>query len=405
MRHTTILQRAKALLLALALGLSAQAATAQNPFATAIKVNNSAITNWEIDQRILLLELFRTPGDLQEIATEGLIDDRVRQELFARIGLSLSEQGLQTALTEFAGRANLGLEEFTAVLAQNGVAPETFRDYVAVNVTWRDYVRLTYADQAVISDAEVDRALSEARDTSDGIEILLSEIIIPAPPPQAAEAMARAESIARLTSTDAFSAAAREVSALPSRDNGGRLDWIPLNNMPAPLRPILLALEPGEVTAPLQIPNGVALFQLRGVREVPQPLPPAATLDYAAFYVTGGAAELARIDALVDTCDDLYGVAQGLPPELLERQEAAPSALPQDIALELAKLDPNEVSTALTRNNGQTRVFLMLCQRIPEPAAEVDREALRNELRSRRLAGYADSLLADLRAAAVITLE
>jgi len=258
-----------------------------------------------------------------------------------------------------------------------------------------------------VSEAEVDQALGQAGGTS-GLEILLSEIIIPAPPPQAQQAIATAERIAQLTSTSAFEAEARRVSALPSRTRGGRLDWLPITNYPAGLRGLLLDLAPGEVTAPIPITNGVALFQMRGVREVAQAAAESAAIEYAAFYIAGGLSErglreAARIDANVDTCDDLYGIAHGLPEEQLERDVLPTADIPQDVAIELAKLDPGETSYVLTRANGETLVFLMLCGRTPVLGEGQDREAIRGQLRSQRLTSYADALLADLTAAANIT--
>ncbi len=386
------------------LSLPGLAAAQFNP---AIQVNDSVISEFEINQRVAMLRVFNTPGNLEELAREQLIEDRLKTQALDNAGLRITDEGLLAAMTEFAGRANLELDQFLAVLAQNGVAEETLRDFVRINVSWRDYIRSRYGDRAQITDAEIDQALGQGG-SSAGIEVLLSEIIIPAPPPQAAQARATADRIAQLTSTAAFEAEARRVSALPSRARGGRLDWLPITNYPPALRGLLLNLAPGEVTAPIPITNGVALFQMRGVREVPQPRPEAAAIEYAALYIAGGLSEqglreAARVDAQVDTCDDLYGVARGLPEEQLERDALPPSEIPQDVAMELAKLDPGETSYTLTRANGETLVFLMLCGRTPSLSEGQDRETIRNQLRSQRLNTYADGLLEDLRAAARIT--
>ena len=260
-----------------------------------------------------------------------------------------------------------------------------------------------------MSESEIDQALGQSGSASV-IEVLLSEIIIPAPPPQAAAARATADRISALTSTAAFEAEARRVSALPSRTRGGRLDWVPITNFPPALRPLLLDLAPGEVTAPIPIPNGIALFQGRGLREVSGTATEPAAIEYAAYYIAGGLTEPAlreasRIADRVDTCDDLYGIARGQAPEVLERDTLPPSEIPQDVAMELAKLDPGEVSYVLTRADGQTLVFLMLCGRTPALDAEVDREGVANQLRAQRLQGYADALIAELRAAATITFN
>jgi len=90
----------------------------------------------------------------------------------------------------------------------------------------------------------------------------------------------------------------------------------------------------------------------------------------------------------------------------MEREILPARSIPQDIAIELAKLDPDEISTSLRTDDGDTLIFLMLCARLSEPSAlEEDRVAVGNELRSARLSGYADALLANLRASATITIE
>lgn len=392
------------LLMTLFLALTSGPATAQ--FSPSIQVGDKVVTGFELDQRRRMLELFRTPGDLNALAREQLIEDRLKQTALDRVGLAITPEALNRELEAFAGRANLEYAQFVALLGQNGVEESTLRDFVRIGISWRDYIRSRYSAQAQISDAEIDRALGGANG-ADGIEVLLSEIIIPAPPPQAARANAIANQIARTTSQSTFEAAARQYSALPSKRSGGRLGWLPISNYPPQLRSLLLGLSVGEVTAPINIPNGVALFQMRAIREVATARPVPAAIDYAAFYLPGGrsAAGLqaaANLRARVDTCDDLYGAAQGLPPEVLDRDSLPPSDIPQDVALELARLDPGEASFNLTRSNGETLVFLMLCNRIAVGAEGASREAIETQLRSQRLAGFAAALLADLRAATVI---
>ena len=401
------------ILLGLALiltSLTTAPAMAQGLFSPAIIVNDEVITRYELDQRAKLLGVLRTPGNLSELAQEQLIEDRLKARLIRNAGLQLTGDGLQQALSDFAGRANLDLATFTQVLNQNGVEQETLRDLVATGVSWREYIRTRYGNRAQITDNEIDRALSSTGGRA-GIRVLISEIIMDARPQVATSAQARAERISKLTSTAAFSAEARRVSLLPSRENGGRLDWLPLSDLPPTLQPIILNLSPGEITPPLPIPNALALFQLRAVEETSVTPPTYSAIEYAAYYMAGGRSEstlqqAASLRDRVDTCDDLYGVAKGQPAEVLQRDTLPPADIPQDVAFELAKLDPGEISTVLTRSNGETLVFLMLCGRTPElGGAEVNREGVRDQLRSRRLNGYADALLSELRADANIRFE
>lgn len=388
---------------ALGLILMANIARAQDQFSPVITVDNAAITGFELDQRMRLLDVFRAPGDLAVVARGQLVEERLKAALLARDGLVITDAALLTAMEEFATRAELTLDQLLTVLGQNGVSEESLRDFVRAGVVWRDYVRLRFGDRVQISQADIDQALGQTGRQASGIEVLLSEIIIAAPPPRAAEAMAVARRVAQMTSFSAFESAAREYSALPSRGVGGRLGWLPIANYPAPLRPLLLALAPGEVTAPIQIEGGIALFQLRDVREVAVTAATPARLAYMVFTVPEGAVAAQAIAARVDVCDDLYGEAFGLPPERLAVLDQAPAEVAQDIALELAKLDPGESSTALARDG--VSLLVMLCSRTAEPTEAVDRESVAARLRNQRLAGYAEALVAELRAAAVIVGE
>ena len=401
--------RLTSLLTALFVGLAPLATTAQN-FSPVITVDDRAVTGFELDQRRKLLELFRTPGNLDELAREQLIEDRLKQQALDRAGLRLTDEALEREVEAFAGRANLTADQFTQVLAQNGVARETLEEFVRMGVSWRDYIRQRFGSQVVITEADIDRAAAGAGGSADGIEVLLSEIIIPAPPPRAAQAQAIANQIATTTSTAQFSSFARQYSALPSRNNGGRLDWLPLSNYPPQLHGLLLGLSQNEVTAPISIPNGIALFQMRGVREVRSAPPVPTSIEYAAFYLDGGLSDAGlqaarRLELSSDTCDDLYGAARGLDPAVLDRQTLAPAQIPQDIALRLANLDPGEADYTLTRNSGDTLVFLMLCNRVAEANAEATREDVVNALRQRKLQGYANLLMDQLRADARILMQ
>ncbi len=382
-------------------------AEAQNLYAPVARVNSQIVTEYEVQQRQRFLQLLNAPGSDRKGSLDALIDDRLRENEVARSGITLSEDALRAGMEEFASRANLSAEEFIEALGQSGVAPETFRDFVRVTLAWRDLIRGRYNNTVNISNAEIDRELGSARSGS-GIRVLLSEIIIPAPPQNAARVAALADQISQTRSEAEFSSYARQYSATASRGAGGRLPWTPLENLPASLHAIILALAPGEVSAPLPIPNAVALFQLRGIEETGKPATDYSEIEYAAYYIAGGRsqeglAQAAKVRGRVDVCDDLYGIAKGQPASVLDRGAKKPSEIPQDIAIELSKLDPGESSVALTRADGQTLVFLMLCKRTAAANAEANRDDVIAAIRQRKLQGYSDQLLEQLRADARIT--
>ncbi|SMX34503.1 peptidylprolyl isomerase [Actibacterium lipolyticum] len=378
-------------------------AAAQNSgaFAPRVIVNDRAVTNYEVQQRILFMKLLNSPGSTEDAALDGLIEDRLRLDAAKDIGVQPPEEQILAGMSEFAGRANLSLEEFTAAIGNAGVAQETFRDFVHAGIAWREVVRARFGPRAQISEAEIDRALALSS-RQGSARVLLSEIILRADTPAfEAQSKALAERLSRQIKTpQAFAAAARQYSLSGSRGQGGRIEWLDLGNLPPSIASQVLSLGPGEVTDPISVPNAIALFQLRAIEETDAPAPETLSIEYAQFFLTAGdTAEAENVRNQVDTCDDLYGVALGLPDDRLVRQALALTELPQDLALELAKLDEGE---SVTVDRGNVLSVLMLCGRTAELGEDVDREAIRQRLFNQRLTSYADSYLAELKADAII---
>lgn len=405
--------------------LAAQASAAQdgNPFAPRLIVNGQTITNFEYEQRMLFLQALRAPGDLEKEALDALLRDRLAAQAAEDMKISVTAEQVTAGLTEFASRANLTPEQFTEALAQEGVAPETFRDFVANGLLWREVVRTKFGQQVRISDAQVDRALAENAKTPR-VQVLLSELILPVQGDEVGEVVAQARDIrAQVTSEGAFAAAARQYSAAPTADRGGRLDWMPIANLPPAIVEQVLTLSPGEVSDPVVVPQAVVLFQLNGVSDLESTMPAKVEVEYARFALPADL-DPAVIRAQTDDCGDLYPLARDLPPEALVVTTQDMSAVPQDIGLELAKLDPGE---SVLRVNGSARELLMLCLRtgVPEvdPAAQpsipvtteasdgeapaeaapaVDREAVRNQLGNQQLNALSEAFMEELRSEAII---
>ncbi len=386
-------------------------AAAQSLFAPAATIDERVVTEFELQQRIGLLELFNAPDRDRETALDALIRERLQLEAAKREGIAITDEELVEGMTEFAGRAELTLEAFLDVIEQAGVDPATYTDFIRAGIAWRKVIRARFGEGRVeIAPDEIERA-ADAPPRPE-LQFLLNEIILPANTPQAlARAEGLSEEIAAITDEGAFRQAARSYSASTSRARGGAIDWLPAANLPAPIREQILSLAPGEVTQPISIPNAVAFFQLREVGEIAA-RPEVTALEYAALYIPGGRspaalAEAARVDAAADTCDDLYGIAKGLPPERLQRDTLPPAQVPADVALELAKLDPGEASVGLTRAGGQTLVFLMLCDRSYRPvdAPEPDLSEIARELTNARVSDLAGNYLDELAANATIVVK
>lgn len=376
-----------------------------NPYAVAIRVNDSVITNWEIDQRIALLRAFGTGGNLRKTAEEQLIEDRLRVQAARAAGIEITQEEIEAGVAEFAQRGNLTGPQLYAYVQQRGASKEALEDFVRAGLMWRALVQARFGPRAAVSEAEVDTALSlQAGRKAE--EILIAEIRLPLDGRNDEATLELAERLSReIQSEAAFAAAARRYSRAPSRVRGGLLDWLPVASLPPQVAGPIMALNPGEVTAPIPLGPTVGLFQLRGVRPARNATNDGpVTLSWVSVEVPGDArsAEAAAVELIndVDTCLDLRAQARrfGREPAYTDRVEEE-GAIPAPVALALANLDRNE-ATWIARATGGVTV-LMLCERLPE-LPEGARDAIRNALFQQRIGGFGQGYLEELKGEAVV---
>lgn len=389
-----------------------------------VYVNNSVVTSYELDQRMRFVRLLGAPPQTPEQTERELIGERLKMQEAKRLGITVSPEALQAGLDEFAGRANMDTARFTAELEQGGVAFQTFRDFIEAGVAWREVVRGRIVGTITVTDAEIEQELRRQIETPIIDRVLLSELILPAPEGQENAAMAQATQIRNSVASQAdFAAAARRFSASASAEQGGQLDWVALDNLPPSLRPILMGLQPGQMTQPLAVPGAVVLFLLRDTEGTLRPGAREQTLEYLTLRLPSlAAAQAVARDAT--GCDTLYSQVGPQAAAAVQRQTASQSQIPTLIATQLATLDDDEAAVVST---GAGADLVMLCSRQPAlvaqmqagvattaqpddgvedalPAANAlpDRATVRAAIFNRKANDQGEALLEDLRANAVI---
>ncbi|PIE12385.1 MAG: hypothetical protein CSA72_00205 [Rhodobacterales bacterium] len=183
-----------------------------------IRIDNEVITRFDMKERIAFLTALGAPGDVRSLASEQLQNELIQLRLARQAGVTATEEQIVAGMEEFAARGTLSLEQLQEYLAQRGISPQTFRDFISAGVIWREYVRAELIPTVSISQADIDAAMAEA-EPEPGVKVLLSEIVLPAPDPASRKASkARAE---RLRSLDAagFADAARRMSISLSRNS------------------------------------------------------------------------------------------------------------------------------------------------------------------------------------------
>jgi peptidyl-prolyl cis-trans isomerase SurA len=386
--------------------LATALAVAAQSFAPVAHVNDGVVTTWELQQRQRMLAVLNAAPEVQAASLETLINEKIQLQAADSLDIVVSDAAVLAGIDEFAARGNLSGEEFPTRIGGEGIAEETVQAFIRAGLAWREAVRARFEPEVQISPDEVAREL-ETVGAEVGPRVLLSEIVLPARNEiEEVDSEILAEQIRQMRSFDAFSNAAREYSTADSAENGGRIEWIPLVDLQGPVANALQGLSPGQVSQPVTVPDGIALFQLRGMEEGPRAAG-QVQMDYAMFLIPGGRTEAtlteaARIEALVDTCNDLYSVAKGLLPGRLIRELQPASQIPSDIRAQLEGLDMNEVSTSLTRSGAL--VFLMLCERNVAGELAIEETAITARLRNQELVGLAGIWLAELKSEAYIRI-
>ncbi len=375
------------------------AALAQGLFDPVISVNRAAITAYELEQRERFLEILQRSSGMAQRARDSLIEDRLKMAAADRASIKLSDAQVTKAMEDFAGNANLELDQLLATLVQSGVDAQTYRDFIKVGVTWRELVRARFAARSAPSEAEIDRALASAG-AQGGVKVLLTEIVLPAGSAnELNRARQTAERLGRITSTAEFSEQARQLSVAQSRVNGGRLEWANLSDLQDGLRPIISGLRPGQITKPLEVTNAIVLLQLRDVAETTAQSPEVAAIEYA--RLRGPAEAVQTAIQMVGTCDDFYGAVKADPSLSFKIHSESPDQISQALSLRLIGLDKDEFD-AMPTAEGDHAEIVMLCTRVYTALEDVSRGQIADNLRSARISSLADGFLAELRASADI---
>ena len=398
--HIRVLTTARAVTaLAVTLLAAPLPGLAQNMFAPALYVNDRVITNFDISQRMRFLEVLNAGGaDPRAEATRRLTEEAVQAFHARRAGVRVARDELAEGLAEFAARADMEPEAFIAELSSAGVDEAAFREFVEVGLMWRAMVRERFVPRVNVTDAEIDRAMSVSA-IRGSLRVLMSEIFLPSDPEFAEPVAEIIPQILALTSFEEFSDAARQVSIAGTRDQGGRLEWLDIGALPPQIAAQVRDARPGTIIGPIEVPGAFGIFQLRALdsrRDIPAD---RIQVDYKRLLLPGGRSEanlerLSQIRARAQRCNDLNAFARDLSAEALSENEALVRNLPQEIALELARLDENEISANLVQ--GGNMVVLMLCSRTLQFDEPPSRDQVAAQLRDERLNQLADNWLAEL---------
>ena len=368
--------------------------------AAKIQVNNSVITQFELDQRAKFLGVLKFADNHSELAQTQLIEERLKQSEAQKLNISASDVEIEDALTRFASRANLTVKEFNKELKRIEIYPDTFRSYVETEVIWQKLVNKKFGAQSSVSNLQLQRAKSISK-FEDTIQVLLTEIIIPFSTDDRSEKENLANLLKQIRSKEEFSNAAHKHSKAPTATVGGRVKWQNFDRLPGIIKPLILGLSPGQVTEPIMLTKAIALFQLRDIREIKTDRTQLELLDFV--KVKSDLKYLLFVQDNFHNCSDLEAIIEDQTEVTLTRKKLLSDEIPNTLVPVLDKLDQNE--SEIIVEDGQSQLVIM-CERnnqLNSTAQTLEQD--KNVLQSNRLKHLARSFLETLKDNARIVIK
>lgn len=149
--------------------------------AVAVVVNKVAITTSDVARRMAFLKLRHETGDLNKKAKEELVEEQLKRQEIARVGMSVSTSDVDAAFARFSASNKLTPQQMTQILDKAGVGAEHFKNYIAVQMSWPRLVNARYSSRDKMTSQEMVSRLLENKQKPETTEYSLKQVIFVVP--------------------------------------------------------------------------------------------------------------------------------------------------------------------------------------------------------------------------------
>lgn len=256
--------------LALVFGLMLASAAFAGPASAQqvlVIVNGEPITSFDVSQRIKLQQMIENKAPSPKDTLEELIDQKLKVQQAARIGITLDDDEVARMFASVAERSGRTSEQLTQSFAQQGLDAKVFKAKLRADAVWQNYVRAR-APNVNVRDQDVVAAANEKGGVQTvSTEFKLVPIIFVVPRNSNAYGARLQEANAfraRFSSCEDGLQSAKGLKEVVVRSPVFRLS----SEMPPQLRQALEKTEVGRLTQPEVTQSGVEIFAVCGKTDV-----------------------------------------------------------------------------------------------------------------------------------------
>ncbi|MDB4016455.1 SurA N-terminal domain-containing protein [Amylibacter sp.] len=130
-----------------------------NTFKVAVEVNDQIITNYEISQRIKMLETFGAKSVSKKEVINSLINERLYTYSATELEALPNNSEIDKGLDDFAKKGNLNKKDLLAYLDSRNVSQETLIAYITSGLTQRKVIQKKFVNNIIISQGDVASAI------------------------------------------------------------------------------------------------------------------------------------------------------------------------------------------------------------------------------------------------------
>ena len=134
-------------------------AQSTNTFNIAVEVNDQIITNYEISQRIKMLETFGAKSVSKKKVINSLINERLYTYSAIELEALPNNSEIDKGLDDFAKRGNLNTKDLLAYLESRNVSQDTLIAYITAGLTQRKVIQKKFVNNIIISQSDVASAI------------------------------------------------------------------------------------------------------------------------------------------------------------------------------------------------------------------------------------------------------
>jgi peptidyl-prolyl cis-trans isomerase SurA len=207
----------------------------------------------------------------QSVLKQQVLDRLILQEIQAqhakRVGLTVSDEQLNSALQEIASRNKIPFDQLPTALATQGVDYKQYREGMRKELTLSTLRQRDVISHINVSPHELEQFLSRQQTSAANDEFSVSHILLSLPeaatPQQLDEISHKAQDLsARASKGEDFGQLAIANSNSQTALDGGQLGWRKGTQLPQFILDLVTRMKPGEVSQPVRTPSGFHIVRL-----------------------------------------------------------------------------------------------------------------------------------------------